>query len=99
MSHDSHPEKVEFSAFISFNDFCNRGFQMDILTKISGKIDHLNTGEQCSIRAQDLWISRADFQSLSIYLSKEAEKGKFSIQSKDTFSPRLGGTELIVTKH
>lgn len=99
MSHDSHPEKVEFSAFISFNDFCNRGFQMDILTKISGKIDHLNTGEQWSIRAQDLWISRADFQSLSIYLSKEAEKGKFSIQSKDTFSPRLGGTELIVTKH
>ena len=99
MSHNSHPEKVEFSAFISFNDFCNRGFQMDILTKISGKIDHLNTGEQWSIRAQDLWISRADFQSLSIYLSKEAEKGKFSIQSKDTFSPRLGGTELIVTKH
>ena len=99
MSHDSHPEKVEFSAFISFNDFCNRGFQMDILTKISGKIDHLNTGEQWSIRAQDLWISRADFQSLSIYLTKEAEKGKFSIQSKDTFSPRLGGTELIVTKH
>lgn len=99
MSHDSHPEKVEFSAFISFNYFCNRGFQMDILTKISGKIDHLNTGEQWSIRAQDLWISRADFQSLSMYLSKEAEKGKFSIQSKDTFSPRLGGTELIVTKH
>lgn len=99
MSHDCHPEKVEFSAFISFNDFCNRGFQMDILTKISGKIDHLNTGEQWSIRAQDLWISRADFQSLSMYLSKEAEKGKFSIQSKDTFSPRLGGTELIVTKH
>ena len=72
---------------------------MDILTKISGKIDHLNAGEQWSIRAQDLWISRADFQSLSMYLSKEAEKGKFSIQSKDTFSPRLGGTELIVTKH
>ena len=72
---------------------------MDILTKISGKIDHLNTGEQCSILAQDLWISRADFQSLSMYLSKEAEKGKFSIQSNDTFSPRLGGTELIVTKH
>ena len=99
MSHDSHPEKVEFSAFTSFNDFCNRGFQMDILTKISGKIDHLNTGEQWSIRAQDLWISRADFQSLSMYLSKEAEKGKFSIQTNDTFSSRLGGTELIVTKH
>jgi hypothetical protein len=32
-------------------------------------------------------------------LSKEAEKGEFSIQSNDTFSPRLGGTELIVTKH
>ena len=99
MSHDCHPEKVEISAFIFFNNFDNLGFQMDILTKISGKIDHLNTGEQCSIRAQDLWISRADFQSLSMYLSKEAEKGKFSIQSNDTFSPRLGGTELIVTKH
>lgn len=99
MSHDCHPEKVEFSAFIFFNNFDNLGFQMDILTKISGKIDHLNTGEQWSIRAQDLWISRADFQSLSMYLSKEAEKGKFSIQSNDTFSPRLGGTELIVTKH
>ena len=99
MSHDCHPEKVEFSAFIFFNNFDNLGFQMDILTKISGKIDHLHTGEQWSIRAQDLWISRADFQSLSMYLSKEAEKGEFSIQSKDTFSPRLGGTELIVTKH
>ena len=99
MSHDNHPEKVEISAFIFFNNFDNLGFQMDILTKISGKIDHLNTGEQWSIRAQDLWISRADFQSLSIYLSKEAEKGKFSIQTNDTFSSRLGGTELIVTKH
>lgn len=92
-------KKLNFQLLSPLNDFCNRGFQMDILTKISGKIDHLNTGEQWSIRAQDLWISRADFQSLSMYLSKEAEKGKFSIQSNDTFSPRLGGTELIVTKH
>ena len=92
-------KKLNSQLLSTLNDFCNHGFQMDILTKISGKIDHLNTGEQWSIRAQDLWISRADFQSLSMYLSKEAEKGKFSIQSKDTFSPRLGGTELIVTKH
>jgi hypothetical protein len=92
-------KKLNSQLLSPLNDFCNHGFQMDILTKISGKIDHLNTGEQWSIRAQDLWISRADFQSLSMYLSKEAEKGKFSIQSKDTFSPRLGGTELIVTKH
>lgn len=92
-------KKLNSQLLSPLNDFCNHGFQMDILTKISGKIDHLNTGEQWSIRAQDLWISRADFQSLSMYLSKEAEKGKFSIQSNDTFSPRLGGTELIVTKH
>ena len=92
-------KKLNSQLLSPLNDFCNHGFQMDILTKISGKIDHLNTGEQWSIRAQDLWISRADFQSLSIYLSKEAEKGKFSIQTNDTFSSRLGGTELIVTKH
>ena len=92
-------KKLNSQLLSPLNDFCNHGFQMDILTKISGKIDHLNTGEQWSIRAQDLWISRADFQSLSMYLSIEAEKGKFSIQSNDTFSPRLGGTELIVTKH
>ena len=92
-------KKLNSQLLSPLNDFCNHGFQMDILTRISGKIDHLNTGEQWSIRAQDLWISRADFQSLSMYLSKEAEKGKFAIQSKDTFSPRLGGTELIVTKH
>ena len=92
-------KKLNSQLLSPLNDFCNHGFQMDILTKISGKIDHLNTGEQWSIRAQDLWISRTDFQSLSMYLSKEAEKGKFSIQSNDTFSPRLGGTELIVTKH
>ncbi len=92
-------KKLNFQLLSPLNDFCNHGFQMDILTKISGKIDHLNAGEQWSIRAQDLWISRADFQSLSMYLSKEAEKGEFSIQSNDTFSPRLGGTELIVTKH
>lgn len=92
-------KKLNSQLLSPLNDFCNHGFQMDILTKISGKIDHLNTGEQWSIRAQDLWISRADFQSLSMYLSKEAEKGKFSIQTNDTFSSRLGGTELIVTKH
>ena len=92
-------KKLNFQLLSPLITFVIVGFQMDILTKISGKIDHLNTGEQWSIRAQDLWISRADFQSLSMYLSKEAEKGKFSIQSKDTFSPRLGGTELIVTKH
>ena len=92
-------KKLNSQLLSPLNDFCNHGFQMDILTKISGKIDHLNTGEQWSIRAQDLWISRADFQSLSMYLSKEAEKGEFSIQTNDTFSSRLGGTELIVTKH
>lgn len=92
-------KKLNSQLLSPLNDFCNHGFQMDILTKISAKIDHLNAGEQWSIRAQDLWISRADFQSLSMYLSKEAEKGEFSIQSNDTFSPRLGGTELIVTKH
>ena len=92
-------KKLNSQLLSPLNDFCNHGFQMDILTKISGKIDHLNAGEQWSIRAQDLWISRADFQSLSMYLSKEAEKGEFSIQSDNAIVPRLGGTELTVIKH
>ena len=72
---------------------------MGILTQISSKIDHLHSGEQWHITAQYLLISRADFQSLYIYLTKEAEKGTFSLAPVAEASPRLGGTSVTVIKH
>ena len=48
---------------------------MDILNQISTQIAALDSGEKWSVSAQDLWISHADFHSVSIYISREAEKG------------------------
>jgi len=45
---------------------------MDILNQISTQIAALNSGEKWHLSAQDLFISHADFHSLSIYISREA---------------------------
>lgn len=72
---------------------------MDILNQISSQIQKLSVGEQWEITAQSLLMSRNDFQSISIYLSREAEKGQFSIQTSPEFAHRLGATSLTIVKH
>ncbi len=72
---------------------------MDILNQISRKIDTLSSGEQWIITAQDLLVSRNDFQSLSIYLSRESEKGNFCVQAANDFASYLGHTSITVVKN
>ncbi len=67
---------------------------MDILHRISRRIDALPAGEQWVVSAQDLWISRADFQSISVFLSRESQKGGFSVSA-----PVERGASVTVTKH
>ena len=43
------------------------------------KDQKLSVGEKRNITAQELFLSRNDFQSISAYLTREAEKGHFSI--------------------
>lgn len=72
---------------------------MDILNRITRKIAALPAGEECIISAQDLWLSRADFQSVSVFLSRESEKGSFSIAAAEDAPTRIGSASLLVTKH
>lgn len=52
---------------------------MDIIQQINQKISTLAVGETWKISAKDLWLSHSDFHSISVYLSRESEKGQFSI--------------------
>lgn len=72
---------------------------MDILNRITRKIAALPAGEECIISAQELWLSRADFQSVSAFLSRESEKGSFSIAAAEDAPARIGSASLLVTKH
>ena len=72
---------------------------MDILNQVSAKIAALNSGDQWVLTAQDLWISRADFQSLAVYLSYQADQGSYSVDLIKQIPNWIGGTSLTVTKH
>lgn len=72
---------------------------MDILNHISTQIAALSSGEKWNISAQDLWVSHADFHSVSIYISRESEKGLFSVSIPPALSAWMGNTSLTVTKH
>lgn len=72
---------------------------MDLLNQISNRIAQLHAGEKWTVSVQDLLISRADFQSLSVFLSRESEKGTFSLSNIETVKPRFGHTSLTIVKH
>ena len=72
---------------------------MDILNQISTQIAALNSGEKWHLSAQDLFISHADFHSLSIYISREAKKGQFSVSSPALLGSWVGSTAVTITKH
>ena len=71
---------------------------MDILSDITRKISALPTGETWEISARSLWLSHSDFHSIRIFLTREAEKGLFSIQNLDRMAPDATAT-LQVIKH
>lgn len=72
---------------------------MDILNRLSNEIAKLSVGEQWSITAQELFLSRNDFQSISAYLCHEAKKGQFSITAPLKSSNHIAATYLTVIKH
>lgn len=72
---------------------------MDIIHQITQKISSLSAGEQWDIRAKDLWPSHSDFHSISVYLSRESEKGGFSIQQLPRSSIFQTLDVVTVTKH
>lgn len=72
---------------------------MDILNQVSTKIAALKSGDQWVVTAKDLWMSRADFQSLAVYLARQANEGNFSIREIDHTSARLDQAALTVLKH
>ena len=72
---------------------------MDILNQISTQIAALNSGEKWHLSAQDLFISHADFHSLSIYISREAKKGQFSVSSPALLGSWVDSTAVTITKH
>ena len=72
---------------------------MNLLHQIATHINSLNTGEQWTVSAQELFMSRADFQSLSLFLSREAEKGHFSIHIPQSLRSWLEHTSVTVIKN
>ena len=72
---------------------------MNILSNISAQIAQLTTGETWTLSAQDLYMSRDDFSSLSIFLKQISRNGTFSVAIPETLKSWLGSTSLTVTKH
>ncbi|MFW2076189.1 hypothetical protein ACG94X_00410 [Acinetobacter sp. ULE_I010] len=72
---------------------------MDLLNQISNQIEQLNSGEKWTVSVQDLLISRADFQSVSVFLSRESEKGLFSLSDLGTIKARFDQTSLTIIKN
>ena len=84
---------------IVFESYCIvRGYKVDTLNRISNHIHQLHTGEQWTLSVQDLLISRTDFQSISVFLSREANKGHFSLLEGQATS-YIGHTSLTIIKH
>ena len=71
---------------------------MTELNRIWNKIALLNTGETWTISAQDLLISRADFYSISTYLSRESEKGKFTVEMPQQQNSWFNNTSFTIVK-
>ncbi|WP_448761594.1 hypothetical protein [Acinetobacter tandoii] len=72
---------------------------MDLLNHVSHRIAALDSGEQWIVSAQKLLISRTDFQSLSIFLSRESEKGHFSISPQGLNSSYHAEPVVTIIKH
>ncbi|MBN6494492.1 hypothetical protein [Acinetobacter pittii] len=72
---------------------------MDILHQISMQLEQLNQGEQWTFSAQELYMSHNDFNSLSILLTRESEKGKFSITRTQHHKAWMGTDSVTLTKH
>ena len=72
---------------------------MDLPNQISNRIAQLRSGEKWTVSIQDLLISRADFQSLSVFLSRESEKGTFSLGDVGNIKPHFGHTSLTIIKN
>lgn len=71
---------------------------MTELNRIWDKIARLSVGETWTISAQDLLISRADFYSISTYLSRESEKGKYTIEMPQQSASWFNNTSFTITK-
>ena len=71
---------------------------MDLLNQISKKIAGLQAGEKWTVSAQDLLISRADFQSISVFLSRESEKGLFIVDVPTSLKNWFERTSLTIVK-
>ncbi|RZG45490.1 hypothetical protein [Acinetobacter wuhouensis] len=72
---------------------------MDLPNQISNRIAQLRSGEKWTVSIQDLLISRADFQSLSVFLSRESEKGTFSLGDVGNIKPHFEHTSLTIIKN
>ncbi|MBJ9953352.1 MULTISPECIES: hypothetical protein [unclassified Acinetobacter] len=72
---------------------------MDLLKQISNRIAQLRSGEKWTLSIQDLFVSRADFQSISVFLCRESEKGQFSLKHTDQLTAGFDGTSLTIVKN
>lgn len=72
---------------------------MDLLNQISNRIAQLHSGEKWTVSVQDLLISRADFQSLFVFLNRESEKGLFSLKDIEKAQTRFTQTSLTIVKN
>jgi len=72
---------------------------MDLLKQISNRIAQLHSGEKWTISIQDLLISRTDFQSIFVFLTRESEKGLFSLSNSGQATSKFDQTSLTIIKH
>jgi len=71
---------------------------MDFLQQISIQLEQLNQGEQWTFSAQEFYMSHNDFNSFSILLTRESEKGDFTITQTQHNKPWVGTNSVTLTK-
>ncbi|NCI78189.1 hypothetical protein [Acinetobacter kanungonis] len=72
---------------------------MDLLNHVSHRIAALDSGEKWIVSAQKLLISRTDFQSLSVFLTRESEKGHFSLSPESESLTWHDEPAVTIIKH
>ncbi|TCM71127.1 hypothetical protein EC844_101415 [Acinetobacter calcoaceticus] len=72
---------------------------MDVLNQVLTRISTLRAGEKWTVSAQDLFLSRVDFQSISVFLSRESEKGLFSVDLPSGLANWFERSTFTIIKH
>lgn len=72
---------------------------MNVFDQINRRIASLKPGQQWTLSPSDLFLSRADFLSISAFIQAEAKKGEFSVKLHQDAVQGFGCNALTIIKN